>query len=158
MLTKVLMCPCYKDYFIASKEPIVEHWVHFKCKCRRSQKIFVHFCKYHLFGNNFWHIREDSVEEIEDKCFCKKCDANPLCNFCLSACYCLNFRSHKICLNDLPDWMAPRVVPLETFLKKINCEPFFYWNEKDSRVESSLGNPSEPKITTKTDYRLLSRS
>lgn len=73
----------------------------------------------------------------------------------ISACYSLNFRAHEICLNKLPDFMRSRVKTLNGHLGSINCNPFFYWDKKNNRVEISLDNPKMPKILAKTGYRLV---
>ena len=63
--------------------------------------------------------------EFEAKCKCKNAAPQKVCNFCFSVRYILNFKCHKVCMNRLPDVLIDKVVPLDDYLKKIDCDPFF---------------------------------
>ena len=72
MPVKILMCPCYKDYFLQSGEAIIKCLAHFHCKCdEKNHQMYVHFCKCHPFGSTVLnHLR--SNEETETACFLNK--------------------------------------------------------------------------------------
>ena len=153
MPVKILTCPCTKDYFIQTGVPVIKHLVHFHCKYEeKKHEMFVHFCCGHPFGSTTLNII-DSNGDVNNKCFCGKKKSHELCQMCITILYSLNFRVHKICLEKLPDFMKPRVKTLNEYLGEINCDTFFYWDRKNSRVEISLDNPQMPKITAKTDNR-----
>ena len=44
------------------------------------------------------------------------------------------------------------VVPLDVYLKKINCDPFFFISTKTKLIEVSLDNPKEDHIIAKAYY------
>ena len=48
-----------------------------------------------------------------------------------------------------------KFVPLNSYLKKINGDPFFFLSRKTRLIEVSLDNPHEDKIPARTDYRFL---
>lgn len=68
------------------------------------------------------------MAQLKIDVFVKKAD-NELCCYCISIRYSLNFRCHKICLEELPDFMKPEVKTLDEYLKCVDCEPFFYWDK-----------------------------
>ena len=84
---------------------------------------YVIFCKEYRFGSNFVLWR--NFELVGDKCRCKNAGPQEICNLCVSVRYILNFKCHKTCVNELPDVFIDKVVLLDEYLKKINCDPFF---------------------------------
>ena len=118
---------------------------------------YVLSCKDHPFGTKFVARRERTFE-IEEKCTCKDGLSHEVDVFCFSVRYLLNFNCCKICVEVVPDYFAERVVPLYTYLKKMNCDPFFFLNCKMRLVEVCLDNPYEDKIPQKTDYRFITSS
>ena len=93
-----------------------------KCKCRREHFFYVLFCGEHTYGSKFFGRGNF---EFEAKCKCKNAAPQKVCNFCFSVRYILNFKCHKVCMNRLPDVLTDKVVPLDDYLKKIDCDPFF---------------------------------
>lgn len=73
----------------------------------------------------------------------------------MTARYFLNFKCFKVCVEEVLDYFIERVVPFNYYLKKVNCEPYFYRCKISGVVEFSLDNPYEKKILAKTDYKLL---
>ena len=73
----------------------------------------------------------------------------------MNARYFLNFKCFKVCVEEVLDYFIERVVPFNYYLKKVNCEPYFYQCKISGVVEFSLDNPYEKKILAKTDYKLL---
>ena len=66
MPVKILMCPCYKDYFKEAEVPILKHSIHFHCKYEEEDhEIFVHFCGSHPYGTTLPNVVEpnDVVEK-----------------------------------------------------------------------------------------------
>ena len=72
---------------------------------------------------------------------------------CISFPYTLNFRCHKICLEQLPGFMKSRVKTLNEYLERINCDPFFYWDQKCNGIDINFNNPKMSKLIAKTDHR-----
>ena len=71
MPVKILMCPCYKDYFKQYEVPILRHLIHFHCKCKgKDHEMFIHFCGSHPYGTTIPSIVERNV--VEKKCFAKE--------------------------------------------------------------------------------------
>ena len=60
--------------------------------------------------------------ELDDKCKCKNAAPQEVCNFRFSIRYILNFKCHKVCVDELPDILIDKVVPLDDYLKKISCD------------------------------------
>ena len=74
------------------------------------------------------------------------------CGFCFSVQYLLNFKCNKVCVDEVPDYFVDKVVPLDTYLKKMNCDLFFFLSRETRLVEVSLNNPYEDNIPSKPDY------
>ena len=98
-------------------------------------------------------VTEDKGE-FQKNCFCHKEHVNSICQYCISIRSSLNFLCHKICVEDneyfrnfLRDHKA---VPLNDYLEKIPCEPFFIFD--NNRVSVCLDNP-EVYVPQKTDSR-----
>ena len=149
MILKIFMCPCYKNGFFDLGNSYFSHCIHMRYMCQRRNFLYVHFSKEHRFGSNFVPWR--SFMLVGDKCKCKDAGPQEICNFCVSIRYILNFKCHKICVNELPDVFIDKVVPLDEYLKKINYDPFFYLSKNTGLVKFSLDNPEEPKIPAQTD-------
>ena len=99
MPVKILMCPCYKDYFKDGGHPYIKHLIHFHCKCKEDDyEIFVHFCSLHPWGTTILSMT-DSNGNFQKKCFCRSQHANEICQHCIAVRYSLNFRCHKICID-----------------------------------------------------------
>ena len=93
-----------------------------KHKCRREHFFYVLFCGEHTYGSKFFGRGNF---EFEAKCKCKNAAPQKVYNFCFSVRYILNFKCHKVCMNRLPDVLIDKVVSLDVYLKKIDCDPFF---------------------------------
>ena len=80
--------------------------------------------------------------------------ADVICQYCCSIRYGLNFLSHKICVEDSEYFREflkkHKMIPLYEYLKKLPCEPFFYF--ENNRTFVSLGNPMY-SVPHKTDSR-----
>ena len=63
-----------------------------------------------------------------------------------------------MCVEEVPDYFVELVVPLDAYLKKMNCDPFFFLSNKTRLIEVSLENPYEDNIPIKTDYKFISSS
>ena len=105
------MCPCCENEFFDLGNSYFSHRIHMRCICRRRHFFYVLFCKEHRFGSNFVPWR--NIELVEDKCKCKDAVPQEICNLCVSVRYILNFKCHKICVNELPDVFIDKVVPLD---------------------------------------------
>ena len=62
--------------------------------------------------------------EFEEKFNCKDSETQEICNFCFYVRYILNFKSHKPCVNNLPEMLVDKVIPFDEYLKIIDCDPF----------------------------------
>ena len=120
MILKVLMCACYKEEFQAESHTYVKKLIHFHCKCKEKHFCHVLFCNEHSFGADF----AASTEENK-KCSCKNGLSHEVCCFRLTVRYLLNFKCFKICMEEVPDNFIDRVISMNQYFKKINCEPFF---------------------------------
>ena len=96
--------------------------IHLRCKCQREHFFYVLFYREHRFGSKFVSLRNF---EWGEKCKCKIAAPQEVYNLCFSVRYILNFNCHKVCINELPDVFIDKVVPLDDYLKKIDCNPFF---------------------------------
>ena len=62
MPVKILMCPCYKDYFKEKGRSYIKHLIDFHCKCKEDDhEIFVHFCSSHLGVQQFCQLLMEAV-------------------------------------------------------------------------------------------------
>lgn len=109
----------------------------------------MHFCGSHRYGATILNIIGNDI--VQRKCFCKRETASRLYEFCRQIRYRLNFRCHKICLDKVPDFMLPRVKALSKYLREIDCDPFFHY--ENNRIEISLDNPEMDKIVVEIDHR-----
>ena len=131
MHVKIIMCPCYKDYFKAEGHPYLKHLIHFHSKCDQDHEIFVHFCEMHPFSTTL-----TPVTVTRKKCFCDIEDANTLCQYCCSVRHSLNFPCHKICVEDSEYFREflkrHKAIPLNDYLEKLPFKPFpnlFYFSK-----------------------------
>ena len=103
MISKILMCCCYKDEFQASGNSYIKKHIHFYCKCKEKHFHYVLFCENHPFGSDLGGSTRNEIanfggsETDEKKCSCKTGLSHEVCGFCLSARYILNFKCFKIC-------------------------------------------------------------
>ena len=126
------MCPCYKEYFLAYKVPILEMKKAFDCKCTRLHRTVVYFCKRHPYGH-------DSINLIDKECKCKIKDPHARCWFCCLVVRLLNRHVDKMFLEEMPDCMSYRVTPIEAYLESIHCDSFIWFNGEC--VQFDLDNP-----------------
>ena len=127
------MCPCYKEYFLAYKVPILEMKKTFECKCTRPHRTFVYICKQHTYGCN-------SINLTDKECNCKTKDPRARCWFCCLVVRLLNCCAEKNCLEEMSDSMSYRVTPIEIYLESIDCDSFIWFNGEC--VQSDLDNAS----------------
>ena len=95
------------------------------------------FCGEHTYGSKFVGRRKF---EFVAKCKCKNTGPQEICNFCFSVRYIFNFKCHKLCMNKLPEVLIDKVVPLDDYFQKIDCDPFFYLSRNTGLIEVSLDN------------------
>ena len=72
------------------------------------------------------NARGDYTFDIDEKCSCKNGLSHEVCGICFSVRYLLNFKCYKICVEEVPDYFVDKVVPIDTYLKKMNCDPIFF--------------------------------
>ena len=147
------MGPCYKEEFVAGSNDCVEHRVNLKCWCQRKHFLYVLFCKDHPFEIKFVP-RGNSNGDIEEKCDCKKWPFSGSVQFLLSCS--IPVKSNVV--DEVTDYFIERVIPLDTYLKKINCNPFFFLSHKTRLIVVSLDNPHEDRIKAESDYKFMSSS
>ena len=107
------------------------------------------FCNEHPYGADFG----DFVAQDEKICDCKSGLSHKVCGFCFSVRYLLNFKSFKICVEELPDTFAEKIVPLDHYFRNMNCDPFLFLSKKPKLIEVSLDNLNEGPILYKTDCK-----
>ena len=121
MVLKILMCCFYKEEFLENVYEYKKKIIHFHCKCGDEHPShFVLFCKEHSYGADFglFSPRNESSQ-------CKKCHDHQYCTFCSSIGYSLNFKSFKICVDKLLDLFVAKIITLDQYFKRMNCDPFF---------------------------------
>ena len=99
MHVKIIMCSCYKDCFKAEGHSYLKHLIHFHSKCDQDHEIFFHFCEMHSFGATLQDVF-DCTGTTKKKCFCDIEHADTVFQYCCSVRCSLNFRYHKICVED----------------------------------------------------------
>ena len=152
MISKILMSCCYKEQFLAGDNKDIKSKIHFHSMCQRKHSHYVLFCKEHPFGKDFVS-RTDYQNQIEKRLDCKSGLSHEVCDFCFSVRYLLNFKCFKICMGELPDTFIERIVPLDHYFKKMNCDPFFFLSKKTKNIEVSLDNLKGGSIIAESDYR-----
>lgn len=114
----------------------IKHIIHFHCKCDQDNEIFVYFCSSHPFGTSMAAVT-DHTGSIQKKYFCYKEHANSFCQYCCSIRYSKSFCCHKLCVEDYEyfrDFLKEhKAVPLNEYLKKLPCEPFFILKTIESK-------------------------
>ena len=148
------MCSCHIDYFKEEGHSYIKHLIHFHCKCKEDDhEIYVHFCGSHPWGTRILSVTDHAGVNLK-KYFCKKELANCICEHCISVRYSLNFLCHKICVDKtkfFKEYLKKiKAIPLNDYLKKPKCEPFFYF--QNNRIMVSLDNP-ECHVLFQTDSR-----
>lgn len=114
------------------------------------KETFLKFC----FGAKF--VLKGNYRDCSEKCSCNIGYPNEICRYFFSVWYHLNFRCYKFCIDvinfvlEVPNCFVEKVVPLDTYLKKIICDPFFFSSNRKV-VKVSLDNPDKGKIPAKTD-------
>ena len=61
----------------------------------------------------------------------------------------------KVFADEVTNYFVDKVVLLDTYLKKMNCDLFFFLSCKTRLVEVSLDNHVIGKIPAKTDYKFI---
>ena len=56
-------------------------------------------------------------------------------------------------MEELPDTFIERIVPLDHYFKKMNCDPFFFLNKKTKNIDVSVDNLNGRPIPAKSDNR-----
>ena len=148
MLFKILTCSCFIGTF--HSEGFNKKLIHFHCKCktypiREKHKLFVLFCENHPFGG-----KKGAYSHQHKECTCINESVDDICKYCDVVSYILNFWSYKFCVERTPQIFEDKVVPLDTYLQKLKCMPFFTFNSKNNSIKTSLDNPFEPKIADMT--------
>lgn len=117
-----------EGFFLSYNIPIIEISKGFDCKCQKHHQTFVYFCKRHPYATRI----------LYEKCKCVDRPPGAKCPFCCFVICILNIRAFKICLEELPDFMSYRVVPIENYLAQIKLDPFVWFGEF---VRMSLDDP-----------------
>ena len=116
MISKILMCPCYKEESFGAGNEYIHHSIHFKSKCQQKHFFYMLFCKDHPLRTRF--VAKDCTLDMEEKCNCKSGLSHEVCGFCFSVGYLLKFNCHKICVEEVPHNFLERIIPLDVYLKK----------------------------------------
>ena len=132
MLTKVLICWCFFETFCAEGNNFSKKLLNLCCKCREKHTEFVLFCERHPFGEGL--IRDG-------KCSCSSRSSRAACTHCGYVCYILNLRTFKMCMENVPQNVKDKMLPINEYLKNIKCGPFFVFDTKSNNAFVSL-----PKI------------
>ena len=103
-------------------------------------------------------LEEIAMETLRKSVTVKNGLSQEVCNFCFHVRYLLNVKCHKVCVDEVTDYFIERVIPLDTYLKKINCNPFFFLSHKTRLIVVSLDNPHEDRIKAESDYKFMSSS
>lgn len=109
------------------------------------------FCNDHLFsfsGRNFF-------ADLKKKCKCKNLNSYDVCGFCCFLRYLLNFKCNKVCLENIQSYFIERTIPSDIYLKKLNCDPFFFVSKSTGLIEVALDNPEMKPITAETDHQFF---
>ena len=157
MHVKILMCPCYRENFQSEGNVWIKHLINFHCKCPAEHEHFVQFCEHHPLGKSIPSIRDYTGTERK-KCLCSIIYATEICQFCVTVRYTLNFNTYKFCLED-SDFTRfflkeKRCVPLNEYLSKSFCNPFWYFDYSQNRIFVSLENPIYI-VPKRTAFRLV---
>ena len=131
MISKILMCPYYKQEFQAAGHTYIKKLIHFHCKFKEKHFHYVLFCENHPFGFDFSSSVRNEIKNFgglvgDEKCTCKNGFSHEVCNFCFPARYLLKFKCFKIRVEEVPVEFIERVVSLNHYFKKSKCEPFFF--------------------------------
>ena len=113
MISKILMCHCYKEEFLTGDNKSIKSKIHFYCKCWKEHSHYVLFCKEHSFRTDFAARSDYQNREMKEKCDCKSGLFHEVCGFCFSVRYLLNFKYFKICAEELPDTFIKKIVTLD---------------------------------------------
>ena len=132
MLTKVLICWCFVERFCAECNNFTKNLLHFYCKCRWKHTEFVLLCERHPFGEGLI---------CDGKCSCWSRSSRAACTHCGYVCYMLNLRTFKMCMENVPQNVKDKMLPINEYLKNIKCGPFFVFETKSNNTVVSL-----PKI------------
>ena len=104
--TKIVMCPSYKEHFLAHNMLFVEIKRDFECTCKKRN--FYLFLQMSSIGDRSPYKR----------CECVNSAPSSRCPFCYFLRCCLNERTYKVYLEKLPDFMTYRVTQIDKLLKK----------------------------------------
>ena len=146
MLAKILMCRCYVEKSHSEGNEYVKNFTQFHCRCNEKHLLYVLFCEKHPHGSL-------PTPEMEKECTCATRPANDICDFCVQIKYLLNFKCYKLCLEKIPASIQVKLITAPQYFKVMkSCQPYFYFDEEKNRIFVSLDNPTEPKISVRTDH------
>lgn len=103
MISKILMCRCYKEEFKTEGHTYNKKLIHFHCKCKEKHFYYILLRKNHPFGADFGGSATD-----ERKCNYKSGLFHEVCGFCFSNL--LTFKCSKICVEEVFDNFIERAV------------------------------------------------
>ena len=84
---------------------------------------------------------------------CATASTNDFCDFCVQIKYLLNFKCYKFCLKRIPVSIQNGLITTPQYFKVMKgYQPFFHFNKERSMIPLSLDNPTEPKISARTDH------
>ena len=104
MLTKILMCSGYTEYFHNEEHEYVKKFCYFYGHCKEEHVYFVHTCKYYPFVAK-------NICGMKSKYFCAGLEPCEICEF-------WNFCASKFCLRNIPKNIQQHLVPLDDFFNK----------------------------------------
>ena len=120
MLTKILVCQCYKEKCDSEENDYIKKAIHFHCRYKDKHQMYVLFGKDHPYGGNF------SYQMVNRKCLCANGLSHEICQFCFNVRYLLNFKCFKVCMENIPLSFENELVTICQHFKSIKeYEPFF---------------------------------
>ena len=118
------MCQCFVEKCCAEGNNLTRKLLHFHCKCRKKNTLNLFcFVKKHPFGEGL--IRDG-------KCSCSSRSSRAACTGCGYVCSMLNLRTCKICMENVPQNIKDKMLPMNQYLKNIKCGPFFVFDTKSN--------------------------
>ena len=96
MISKILMCHCYREEFEASGNSYIKKRFHFHCKYNEKQHFYyILFCEQHPIGADFDGCTRNEIanfigpEKEKKSCCCKAGFSHKVCDFCMTVRYLL---------------------------------------------------------------------
>ena len=124
------MCQCFVEKCCAEGNNFTRKLLHFHCKCREKSTLNLFcFVKKYPFGEGL--IRDG-------KCSCSSRSSRAACTCYGYVCSMLNLRTCKVCMENVPQNIKDKMLPMNQYLKNIKCGPFFVFDTKSNNFVVSL--------------------